>query len=539
MAIVDRDTFFSNLASGTKWSAGVSFTRTNALPIDDKSVFDSLENAQTYAQSATAYPGQVIAVVTSNETTFYGINQLGELQDLGGVTKPMIFVANQSEMLALEDIEAGQQVYREDTHTIWLYKGGTVSDLSSWVESAAQNDTVWQGTESRVLFYAITQSTYDEIDSKDSNTLYFTTDSGRVYKGNIEIGADIIPVSALPEVDVAIPRKAYINTSTLEMSLTTDNANWLTLSPGYLTDGVNWAEADSNKLATIGLIKEGIQETLATISTDASWEKSTGTLTVGSGTGAVLTGVAHDVSYDNSQMILTIPVYGGSNVVVNIPKDSFVQSGAYYEDYPAEGEPTHHNVIVLTLVNQADPVIIPAEGLVDVYTANNEDNDIVVTVSDTNEISAIAKIDPAEGNALVTSASGLMVDISGKMDTIADATGTKIVLSTAEGGVSESTYTISSSGDMGSTNTVVPTANLIAAAISTAVNASTSNKVDKVVGTIDNFVSFAADGAIKDSTVKAGGASLAGSPNATTLATEAAVKEAIDNFKLVWNEIQA
>ena len=36
----------------------------------------------------------------------------------------------------------------------------------------------------------------------------------------------------------------------------------MNLSPGYLTDGANWAEADGNKLATIALIKEGITSSL-------------------------------------------------------------------------------------------------------------------------------------------------------------------------------------------------------------------------------------------------------------------------------------
>ena len=263
MAIVDRDAFFENLASGTKWSAGVSFTRTNALPIDDKSVFDSLENAQTYAQSATAYPGQVIAVVTSSETTFYGINQNGELQDLGGSTAPMLFVESQEEMLALEDIDVGQQVYREDTHTIWLYKGGTISDLSSWVESAAANDTVWFGTQNKVNFYALTNEQYTGVGSKDANTLYFVTDRGVIYKGTTDVTSSVLVVTSFPEASAAVVNKLYVNTATFELQVTTDNASWIKLSPGYLTDGANWAEADGNKFATIALIKSGIEAAVA------------------------------------------------------------------------------------------------------------------------------------------------------------------------------------------------------------------------------------------------------------------------------------
>lgn len=115
MAIISRDDFFSKLSSGVKWDAAVAFKRGNPLPLDDSSVFQSYEAATTYAASATAYPGQIIAVVASDATTIYAINQLGELQELGGSNAPMLFVATESEMLALTDIEVGQQVYREDT----------------------------------------------------------------------------------------------------------------------------------------------------------------------------------------------------------------------------------------------------------------------------------------------------------------------------------------------------------------------------------------------------------------------------------------
>lgn len=85
MAIINRDNFFSQLEAGARWNAGVSFYRTNPLPLDDKSVFESLQDAQTYAQSATAYPGQIIAVIGQDGTnSYYGISQTGTLEELGG-----------------------------------------------------------------------------------------------------------------------------------------------------------------------------------------------------------------------------------------------------------------------------------------------------------------------------------------------------------------------------------------------------------------------------------------------------------------------
>ena len=292
MAIVNRDTFFNNLANGTKWSAGVAFTRTNALPIDDKSVFSTLEAAQTYAQSATAYPGQVVAVVLSDKTDVYVINQTGELQSIASSTSPMIFKDNESEMLALTDIEAGQQVYRTDTNTIWIFKGGDASQLSNWVESAAQNDTVWYGTQNKVNFYALTETQFAGITPKDSNTLYFVSDIGKIYKGDVDVTTSISAVSTFPDVADAVRGKLYVDTTSIEAKFTTDGSNWITITPGYISDHANWAQGNDTKFATIGVIKQAISNA---IKLAATWDNSTGTIKVGDGEGAVLTGVAHDV----------------------------------------------------------------------------------------------------------------------------------------------------------------------------------------------------------------------------------------------------
>ena len=531
-------------------SLGVNLNRQKYGPLDIAYVFQNETDFEWYVSKGTQnsatksaywdnvvpypYPGLITAVIIGNDVSVrVVIDEDGNWKEVGSNNSPMLFVAGETEMLNIaDDISAGQQVYREDTHTVWIFKGGDKTQLSNWVESASQNDTVWYGTENKVIFYALTQSTYDSLETKDVNTLYFLTDSGKVFKGTVSLTDSVIPVSVIPEVASAVANKLYINTSTLEAKVTIDNANWINLTPGYITDGGNWTETtNDSKLGTIAVVKQIITQALATISTDVAFDNSTGTVTVGEGTGAVLTGVAHDPSYNAEQLKLTIPVYGGTDIVVDIPKDKFVTAGQYYAQYPVE-DPTYYNVIVLTIDNQAEPVIIPAEALVNVYTANNTGKDVEITITDDNEISAIVKIDPVAGNALVTSESGLKVDVSGKMDKIESATGTKVALTTAEGGVTESGYTITASGEMGSSDTVVPTANLIASAIATAVNSAVSDKVDKVVGAENNIITFAAEGAIQDSGKAIGGATLNTTPDANTVATEAAVADAIS-----WNTL--
>lgn len=84
MAIISRSEFFNQLANGVKWQAAVAFERKNPLPLDDSSIFQSLEAANTYAKSATAYPGQIVTVVSDDGiNSYFGITQNGELEKLG------------------------------------------------------------------------------------------------------------------------------------------------------------------------------------------------------------------------------------------------------------------------------------------------------------------------------------------------------------------------------------------------------------------------------------------------------------------------
>lgn len=64
----------------------LSMARQDAFPLDKTTVFNSLEAAQSYAQTdPTAYVGQVVSVITDGVSTVYQIkNGSGELEALGG-----------------------------------------------------------------------------------------------------------------------------------------------------------------------------------------------------------------------------------------------------------------------------------------------------------------------------------------------------------------------------------------------------------------------------------------------------------------------
>lgn len=79
MAINGSDKNFS------KMEFPLGMKRQDAFPLDDSSVFYSMTEAQTYAQTnPTAYVGQIISVVADGVSTIYQIkNTAGDLEALG------------------------------------------------------------------------------------------------------------------------------------------------------------------------------------------------------------------------------------------------------------------------------------------------------------------------------------------------------------------------------------------------------------------------------------------------------------------------
>lgn len=73
-----REEFFNSLQGAAKWDVAVAIARTNPLPIDANSVFESFEALTTYAESnPLAYPGQIVSVLGESEIAAYLIKTVG------------------------------------------------------------------------------------------------------------------------------------------------------------------------------------------------------------------------------------------------------------------------------------------------------------------------------------------------------------------------------------------------------------------------------------------------------------------------------
>lgn len=77
--------FFAQKANGALWDVAVSIKRGNPLPLDSNSVFDSYAALETYAAGVLAYPGQIVAVVNTDSTGIYYLDQNLAIQEVGKI----------------------------------------------------------------------------------------------------------------------------------------------------------------------------------------------------------------------------------------------------------------------------------------------------------------------------------------------------------------------------------------------------------------------------------------------------------------------
>lgn len=147
-----RDDFFTALNKGAKWDVGVSINRTNPLPLDVNSVFDTKANLNAYVAGAFAYPGQIVALVEENATTIYYIDQAKALQEVGKIPlgdNKTITVAEDGtiSLFGLAGAATGAQPVMQADGTIKWEKPNTttVDGLSAAVESLGNRADALEG----------------------------------------------------------------------------------------------------------------------------------------------------------------------------------------------------------------------------------------------------------------------------------------------------------------------------------------------------------------------------------------------------------
>lgn len=439
-------------------------------------------------------------------------------------------------------------------------------------------------------WHFVTAAEYYGAGSRDAEKLYFLSDTHEIYKGDIPFTEAVIMVddstggfdTALGLITNPARRKIYLSQTTMEGRIY-DGTSWKTV-----IRAVDTAVTDSSSnLITSGAVATYVTQKIAEITGGTGFVKNitytpgTATLAITGGEGEPsiqLSGLGVSLKYTAETGAIQLQDVTGAPIgsAINIDLERFVSAAAYdstkkeiilaftdvakidtgasYE-YPGnmpadptegtacrattEGEPKWYiyQGSAWTEIPEAEtPLVIAVGDLVDTYTAANTDT-ITMTVS-SNQFSANVKIDSTKGTNLLTSSSnGLYVapiDLSSYMALVEEATENHLASFDDAGQVKDAGVSVGGS-TLAGTAGLLATEQAVQAAITalqSTLQGAIDGKIAKVASaTANNVPTLTADGSLQDSGKAIGGATLAGTPNANTLATEAAVKAAIDTAK--------
>ena len=268
------------------------------------------------------------------------------------------------------------------------------------------------------------QAAYNQLETKDAGTLYFCTDTGKMYKGNIDFTESVKVVATKPTTPVV--GKVYIlqDTNTVESY---DGSAWHTITPA-ISAQVGLSSTDDT-VPTSKAVYDFVTKIAETITGSDKVVVSMESTTPGKVTYKTadekphefdLTGVNTGVQYDATTRKFTFHTVGSDDLVVELGKDIFVDPTGDNSYHPDTKE------IWLTLNNGLDGtaatvIKIPAAGLVNILTGETSSSVKVTVDNASGKIKAEAVVKAnAEGftNALKLDEGGLYVDLSGYTTTV-------------------------------------------------------------------------------------------------------------------------
>lgn len=249
------------------------------------------------------------------------------------------------------------------------------------------------------------KANYDNLQVKNNDTLYFLTDTLQIFKGASEYTKSCKLVSTLPESG-QVQGIIYVRTSDFTLHVY-NGTSYVQLNKAVVT-AIPASNASDDNIPTTKAVADYVQSKIEAVTggkglfvTDVSYKS--GVLSVAKGDAPVtttLTGVVHDAAYDADTRTITLPVFGGDALTINLGKDLVVTSGKY--DAKAQE-------IQLTITS-GDVIKIPVGSLIDIYTGLATST-AEVTVSDTNQISVKVKVSAKANNSITIEEDGLYVAV--------------------------------------------------------------------------------------------------------------------------------
>lgn len=209
---------------------------------------------------------------------------------------------------------------------------------------------------------------FGAIETKESDRVYFLTDTREIYFGNVKFGGSIEFVTEVPETAVA--GTLYVVNDGNDGIYAANGDSVKCIAKGYTTEIDEDSTDDSvaTALAVYNFVTESIE--------------------------SASNGLAKKPTYESSTRTITIPVVGDDDVVINLGKDLVVENGGLVD---GEGEDEGKQFLKLALTS-GDDVYIDVSKLVDVYTGG--ETDTTETTVTNGVIKVNVKISETSGNML-------------------------------------------------------------------------------------------------------------------------------------------
>lgn len=390
-----------------------------------------------------------------------------------------------------------------------------------------------------ITWHYITRATFDaaDVSEKTSDKLFFLSDTHEIYRGTQSFTESVIMHTEEPTVKAV--GKLYINANTLEGRIWNGSA-WTTVIQAVQAsmDATNTNLPVSGK-AVGDYVKSQIEAVTGSgdLVAGVAYEAATNSLTVtmaDKSTDTIeMTNVAADLVYDKTTGLLQVKNANGTTIGtgINLDLERFVSSAEYDHD---------RGIITLSFNDGGTPLEIEIGDLVDTYTAANTST-ISMTVTG-NQFTAEAIVSNAAGNLLKKTDNGLFVsvDLSGYMVRDTDAVTDNLAKFDANGHAVDAGVKVGAAtlADSASASTLATEAAV--AAIRTALQNAINGKMNMVgTGKANELLTATADGHAQTSGVKVGSATLSATPNAATIATEAAVNTFVTGYAVAKTDVVA
>lgn len=355
----------------------------------------------------------------------------------------------------------------------------------------------------KVKFYAIESTAYKGI-TPDANSLYFLTDTKEIFRGSVKYSQAVEFVTSFPEASAAKVGVIYVDGN--------NNAS--------VSNGTTWVPFVSQQYSF--QFRDAYSESATynagdVVTYNGAMFKANGTPAVGTApvnasgvvnagwVAMVANGTITGVSYANN--VLTFTDNNGKAQTINLPAENFLSNASF---------DSATNVLTLTLTDNSTVTVNLAD-LVEYNTVGNTDS-IELSQDAAHKITAAVKISATAGNKVVVNNDGIFV---GK-DNVGTGKDNEILTANAAGEMQASGKKVG-----GETFAATPDVNTVAT------EKAAKTYADSVVNlgsdNANEIVTVGSDGKIAASDKKIGTNELAASPDANTLATEAAVQKAVED----------